>query len=139
MQQFVLIIHFIVAVFLIVVVLVQRGKGATMGSAFGSGASTTVFGSKGAGGFLMKLTIGLGAIFFMTSITLTYLAAKESKVSSSQTILTNVEQLSQMIQANQKTTTNATTAATTAAAPASQPVKIDTKTAADLHKGKTVV
>lgn len=135
MQQFVLIIHFIVAVFLIVVVLVQRGKGATMGSAFGSGASTTVFGSKGAGGFLMKLTIGLGAVFFMTSITLTYLAAKESKVSSSQTILTNVEQLSQMIQANQKTTTNATTAA----APASQPVKIDTKTAADLHKGKTVV
>ncbi|OGT07240.1 MAG: preprotein translocase subunit SecG [Gammaproteobacteria bacterium GWF2_41_13] len=118
MQQLILIIHFIVAVFLIVVVLVQRGKGATMGSAFGSGASTTVFGSKGAGGFLMKLTISLGAIFFITSISLTYLASKESKVSASQTILTNVEQLSQMIQANQKATTGTTTSI--AAAPEKQ-------------------
>lgn len=118
MQQLILIIHFIVAVFLIVVVLVQRGKGATMGSAFGSGASTTVFGSKGAGGFLMKLTISLGTIFFITSISLTYLASKESKVSASQTILTNVEQLSQMIQANQKATTSTTTSV--AAAPEKQ-------------------
>lgn len=105
MQQIVLIIHFLVALFLIVVVLVQRGKGATLGSAFGSGASTTVFGSKGSVGFLLKLTMSLGILFFATSITLTFLSAKEAKQAPSKDILTNVENLSKIIQAKQPAAT----------------------------------
>lgn len=101
MQQIILIIHFLTAVFLIVVVLVQRGKGATLGSAFGSGASSTVFGSKGSVGFLLKLTMGLGFLFFSTSIALTYLAAKEARQAPSKDILTNVEQISKLIQTKQ--------------------------------------
>jgi len=102
MQQIILIIHFLVAFFLVVVVLIQRGKGASMGSAFGSGASTTVFGSKGSVGFLLKLTMGLGILFFATSITLTYISAKEAKESGSKDVLTNIENISKVIQNTQK-------------------------------------
>ncbi|MDT8450200.1 MAG: preprotein translocase subunit SecG, partial [Wenzhouxiangellaceae bacterium] len=60
---------------LIAVVLVQRGPGATMGAAFGSGASGTVFGSRGAGNFLTRLTSGLAVGFFGISLALAVLAA----------------------------------------------------------------
>jgi protein translocase, SecG subunit len=79
MYQFVLLIHVFVAVFIVALVLVQQGKGATMGAAFGSGASQTVFGSRGSGSFLFRLTMGFVAIFFATSITLNYLAVQASK------------------------------------------------------------
>lgn len=114
MQQILLIIHFLVAIFLVVVVLIQRGKGASLGSAFGSGASSTVFGSKGSVGFLLKLTMGLGILFFITSITLTYLSAKEVKQSPSKDILTNVETISKIIQNKQ---TNGESTASTASKP----------------------
>lgn len=68
MYQLILIIHVLAAVCLILLVLVQQGKGATMGAAFGSGASQTVFGSRGSGSFLLKVTIGFVLIFFTTSI-----------------------------------------------------------------------
>lgn len=60
---------------LIAVVLVQRGPGATMGAAFGSGASGTVFGSRGAGNFLTRLTSWLAVGFFGISLALAVLAA----------------------------------------------------------------
>jgi preprotein translocase subunit SecG len=72
MQQLILILHVIVAIGIIALVLLQHGKGADVGATFGSGASNTVFGSQGSLPFLMKLTVLLGAIFFMTSITLSY-------------------------------------------------------------------
>lgn len=75
MQQIVLIIHVLVAIGLIALVLIQHGKGADIGAAFGSGASQTVFGSQGSGGFLFKLTATLAVIFFVTSLTLTRMAA----------------------------------------------------------------
>jgi preprotein translocase subunit SecG len=75
MQQIVLLIHVIVAVSLIVLVLLQQGKGAAAGAAFGSGASQTVFGSRGAASFLTRLTTSLAVIFFVTSLTLTRLAS----------------------------------------------------------------
>lgn len=74
MYQLILLIHIFLAVCIIALVLVQQGKGATMGAAFGSGASQTVFGSRGSGSFLFRLTIGFAALFFTTSITLNYLA-----------------------------------------------------------------
>ena len=74
MYQFILLIHVFAAVCIIALVLVQQGKGATMGAAFGSGASQTVFGSRGSGSFLFRVTIGLITLFFVTSIGLNYMA-----------------------------------------------------------------
>lgn len=79
MYQFILIIHVLAVACLIVLVLVQQGKGATMGAAFGSGASQTVFGSRGSGSFLLKVTVGFALVFFTTSIALNYLASKAAK------------------------------------------------------------
>lgn len=83
MYQIILLIHVFVAVCIVTLVLVQQGKGATMGAAFGSGASQTVFGSRGSGSFLFRITMGLAAVFFITSITLNHMATsayKQTKV-----------------------------------------------------------
>ncbi len=80
MQQFVLVIHVLIAVALISLVLVQHGKGADVGASFGSGAANTMFGSLGPASFLMKLTAILAAGFFATSIGLTYLVAHAQQV-----------------------------------------------------------
>lgn len=81
MYQFVLLIHVIVAVCLIALVVVQQGKGATMGAAYGSGASQTVFGSRGSGSFLLKITLSFAFLFFATSIALNYISTAEYKQS----------------------------------------------------------
>lgn len=75
MQQIVLVLHVLIAISLISLVLLQHGKGADVGAAFGSGASNTLFGSRGSSSFLFKLTAGLAMLFFVTSIVLTHLAA----------------------------------------------------------------
>jgi preprotein translocase subunit SecG len=69
------IIHIIACVVLILVVLLQAGKGANMGAAFG-GASQTVFGSSGAGTFLGKMTTLVAAVFMLTSLGLSYFAGE---------------------------------------------------------------
>lgn len=79
MFQLIMLIHVLAAVCIIALVLVQQGKGATMGAAFGSGASSTVFGSRGSNSFLFKLTMGFGAAFFITSIALNNLAMRAYK------------------------------------------------------------
>lgn len=81
MQQLILAIHIIVAICLIVLVLIQHGKGADVGAAFGSGASNTMFGSIGATPFLIKLTAGLAGIFFATSLILGYVTVSHAKKS----------------------------------------------------------
>ena len=68
-----IILHLLVCFVLILIVLLQAGKGANMGAAFG-GSSQTVFGSSGAGTFLGKLTAGVAIVFMLTSLTLTYMA-----------------------------------------------------------------
>jgi preprotein translocase subunit SecG len=73
MSALLVVLHVFVSVFLIAVVLLQRGRGAEIGAVFGSGASTTVFGSRGAGNFLTKLTTASAAIFMITSLSLSYL------------------------------------------------------------------
>lgn len=77
MYQLILMIHVLVAVVLIGLVLIQHGKGADIGAAFGSGASNTLFGSQGTGGFLFKLTGGLALTFFVTSLTLSYMVSTQ--------------------------------------------------------------
>ncbi len=79
MQQIILIIHVVVAVCFIALVLLQHGKGADAGAAFGSGASQTMFGSAGSLPFLVKVTAILAAIFFITSLSLGYLTAKQAR------------------------------------------------------------
>lgn len=79
MQQLILIVHVLVCIAIVVLVLMQHGKGADVGAAFGSGSSNTMFGSQGAMSFLMKVTAFLAAIFFVTSLGLSYLAAHAVK------------------------------------------------------------
>src|SRR5688572_32757837 len=67
------IVHVLVSVGLILVVLLQTGKGAEVGAVFG-GSSSTIFGSSGAGNFLTKLTTGMAIVFMMTSLALGYFA-----------------------------------------------------------------
>jgi preprotein translocase subunit SecG len=71
------IIHVLACITLILIVLLQAGKGANMGAAFG-GSSQTVFGSSGAGTFLGKMTAGVAILFMLTSITLTYTASRKT-------------------------------------------------------------
>ena len=77
MQTVILTLHVLVGIGLIILVLLQQGKGATLGAAFGSGSSNTMFGSAGAAPFLMKLSITFATLFAITSIGLTRLAAYE--------------------------------------------------------------
>ena len=71
------IIHILACIFLVLVVLLQTGKGADMGAVFG-GSSSTVFGSSGAGNFLTKLTTATAIIFMLTSLGLTYFSAERN-------------------------------------------------------------
>ena len=72
------IIQVVIAVALIGLVLVQQGKGADMGAAFGSGASGTVFGASGSANFMSRATAALATAFFVISLTLAYLANSQS-------------------------------------------------------------
>jgi preprotein translocase subunit SecG len=72
MSAVVTVLHVIACIFLIAVVLLQRGKGAQIGAVFGGGASSTLFGSRGAGSFLSKLTAGAATVFMLTSLSLSY-------------------------------------------------------------------
>ncbi|EIC22902.1 preprotein translocase subunit SecG [Thiorhodovibrio frisius] len=76
MQTVLTILHLLLAIGLIALVLIQHGKGADAGAAFGSGASATVFGAQGSGNFLSRSTAILATAFFLTSIALAYYATK---------------------------------------------------------------
>ena len=73
MHIFITVLHIVVCVVLVLVVLLQAGKGASMGAAFG-GSSQTLFGSSGPGTFLGKMTTGIAVIFMLTSFSLSYFA-----------------------------------------------------------------
>ena len=72
METILLVVHVLLGASVIGLVLIQQGKGADAGASFGGGASQTVFGSAGAGGFFVKLTAGLAALFFATSLALAH-------------------------------------------------------------------
>jgi len=75
MTTAIIIIHVFVCIALILIVLLQTGKGASLGAAFG-GSTQTVFGATGSAGFFEKLTTVVAIIFMFTSLSLTYLSAK---------------------------------------------------------------
>ena len=76
MKEIFYIVHVLVSMGLIGLVLLQHGKGADAGAAFGSGASATVFGSQGSASFLSRTTAVLATVFFLTSLFLAYLSAQ---------------------------------------------------------------
>lgn len=78
MQRVVLIAHTLIALFIIGLVLMQRGKGADAGAAFGSGASGTVFGARGSSNFFSRATAILATIFFASSLTLAYMSSQRA-------------------------------------------------------------
>ena len=77
-QKTVLIGHTLIAVLIIIFVLLQRGKGADAGAAFGAGSSGTVFGSRGSASFFSRATAVLATAFFASSLTLAYLSSQGS-------------------------------------------------------------
>ena len=78
MQTLVFVIHVIAALGVIGLVLLQHGKGADAGAAFGSGASGSVFGSAGSANFLSRATATLAVVFFLTSLGLTYFSTRKT-------------------------------------------------------------
>lgn len=74
MSILLIVIHVIVCIALIMIVLLQTGKGADMGAAFGGGSSQTLFGSTGASTFLSKATTVAAIVFMLTSLTLAYVS-----------------------------------------------------------------
>lgn len=86
METLLWVVHFVTAVALVVVILMQPGQSGGMGTAFGGGGSQTLFGSQGSSGFLGKVTAALGTLFFLTSLTLAVLAkgGEESLMEGSQ-------------------------------------------------------
>lgn len=79
MYQALIVIHVIIAASLVGLVLIQHGKGADAGAAFGSGSSSTVFGARGSSSFLTRMTAFLAAAFFVTSFGLGYLTLQLGK------------------------------------------------------------
>lgn len=82
LHNLLLVTHVLIAVSLVGLVLLQQGKGADAGAAFGGGASGTVFGAQGSASFLTRTTGVLAALFFTTSIVLAVMAIDQTKPSS---------------------------------------------------------
>ena len=82
MKEMILVVHMLVAVGLIGLVLLQQGKGADMGAAFGSGASQSLFGSRGSATFMSRLTAGFATVFFVTSLALTMIHTRKADIDS---------------------------------------------------------
>lgn len=86
MDALILVIHVVISLLLIGLILIQHGKGADAGAAFGGGggggASTSLFGSQGSASFLSRSSAILATVFFITSLTLAYLAGNTDRVQS---------------------------------------------------------
>ena len=82
LQTILLVLHVLVAIGLMTFILLQQGKGATTGAAFGAGASGTVFGARGASSFMSRTTAVLAVIFFANCLLLAFLAAQQKKTVS---------------------------------------------------------
>jgi preprotein translocase subunit SecG len=79
MEMLIWVVHVLSALAVIGLVLMQHGKGADMGAAFGSGASGSLFGASGSANFLSRATAVLAAVFFATSLGLTYFSSHKAK------------------------------------------------------------
>lgn len=94
-HEILVVVHVLICVGLIGLILIQHGKGADAGAAFGSGASATVFGSQGSGSFLSRTTAVLATTFFVTSLTLAYFSGQRLEPES---VIDKVQQPSTAIE-----------------------------------------
>ena len=78
METLVLVVHVVAALGIVGLVLLQHGKGADVGAAFGSGASGSIFGATGSANFLSRATAMLAVVFFLTSLGLTYFGSRQT-------------------------------------------------------------
>ena len=115
MTTFVTILHVVVCVFLVVIVLLQHGKGADVGATFG-GAGNTVFGSRGAATFLSKLTVACAVIFMLTSVGLAYLSSR----ATSDSVLADQPKEVQKAGSDSSATVSPTTAPSAVVSPAAE-------------------
>ena len=81
MNSLLITLHVLVSIALIIIVLLQAGKGAEVGASFGSGGSQTIFGAGGGKNFMTRLTAGAATIFMLTSLTLAYFHAQPDAAS----------------------------------------------------------
>ncbi len=117
-----LVVQVLLSISLITLILLQHGKGADAGAAFGSGASATVFGAKGSGNFLTKTTAILATLFFVTSLSLAYLASHRSGPTS---IIDSVVGSGQTQTTEQQPATILQQPATSDLPPADEPVQME--------------
>ncbi len=90
-ETLIVVVHVVIAVGLVGLILIQQGKGADAGAAFGGGASQTVFGSQGSGSFLTRATTFLAIVFFVTSFSLALFAKQRAELAG-QTGIPQVQQ-----------------------------------------------
>lgn len=83
MYEILIIVFLIIAIAIVGLVLIQKGKGADMGASFGAGASATLFGSAGTGNFLTRTTTILGILFFIVSLALANISSKKDSATTS--------------------------------------------------------
>lgn len=98
------VVQVVIALVLIGLILVQHGKGADAGAAFGSGASGTVFGAKGSANFMSHATAGLATVFFLLALTLAYLVGGNTAPtgeSVTQQLQQGVAEVSQALQGDE--------------------------------------
>lgn len=84
-----LIIQVVLSISLIGLVLIQHGKGADAGAAFGNGASSTVFGARGSGNFLSRITAIIATLFFIVCMALAYVASHQGRLASTMNSVTS--------------------------------------------------
>ncbi|PXY95046.1 preprotein translocase subunit SecG [Frischella perrara] len=77
MYGILIVVYLLIAIAIVGLVLIQKGKGADMGASFGAGASATLFGSAGTGNFLTRTTTILGVLFFVISLVLANIGSKQ--------------------------------------------------------------
>ena len=101
LHTIIIISHVLLAISMILLILLQQGKGATAGAGFGAGASGTVFGSQGSANFMSRATAALATLFFVTSLTLAYFSGQAPQSTSimeaAQEELAPVDGLSDML------------------------------------------
>ncbi|MCP5464734.1 MAG: preprotein translocase subunit SecG [Deltaproteobacteria bacterium] len=102
-EPVILVLHFIVAIFLISVILLQSGKGSDIGAAFGAGSSQTLFGARGAATLLSKITTAAAIVFILTSLSLATVSKYAAVGSSGSSIAEELqkEEASDVIEANE--------------------------------------
>jgi len=118
LQTILLVLHVIVAISLIAFILLQQGRGATTGAAFGSGASSTVFGARGSASFLSRTTSILAIVFFANCLLLAFLGGQRTGPTS---VLDHLQDATVTAPANDETPPPAPSSSTTAGAAGATP------------------